>query len=248
MNRLPTILKHEPLVDAVFEIRLSESAPLADILPGFLLRELDTKPKIIRLPAADLPHPVRSNDPSLQFTPIQRLELERYNILIGDRNFVIGCKLPYPKWPSFRTEILKIVRNISNANIEGKVQRYSVKYVNLLESVGHTNQLNKISINANLGGVEISEADHITLRLHQKENDIIHIMSVSTGAQAKISGRNVTGLVLDIDSIREISGIDFVAFSHHLEPGLDDLKEANKRRFFNCLTDETIEELGPVYD
>ena len=248
MNRLPKILEREPLVDAVFEIRLSETAPLADILPGFLLRELETKPKISRLPAAELPHPVRSKDPNLQFTPIQRLDLEQYYILIGDRNFVIGCKLPYPKWPSFRTEILKVVRNISHAGIEGKVERYSIKYVNLLEAMGHAEQLDKISINANLGGVEIGNADHITLRLHQKEDDIIHIMSVSTGAKAKISDRNVTGLVLDIDSIREISGIDFLAFSGDLEPVLDSLKEANKRRFFDCLKEKTIEDLGPVYE
>src|SRR5690606_24858904 len=98
MQKLPKILEREPLVDAVFEVRLKEAPSLADILPGFLFHELSPKPVLQRLPAAEIPQPLRAHDPNLQFAPILRLEWDQYFIAIGERNFVVSCKLPYPKW------------------------------------------------------------------------------------------------------------------------------------------------------
>ena len=95
MQKLPKVLEHEPLVDAIFEVRLNGTAPLVDILPGFLFHELDPKPTVKRLPAAEIPQPMRANDPNLQFAPLSRLEWGKYFISVGNRNIVISCKLPY---------------------------------------------------------------------------------------------------------------------------------------------------------
>jgi hypothetical protein len=37
-NKLPTKLKKEPLVDAVFELRFYSSAPASSIFPGFFFQ------------------------------------------------------------------------------------------------------------------------------------------------------------------------------------------------------------------
>ncbi|MBA3325695.1 MAG: hypothetical protein H0T41_10705, partial [Rhodobacteraceae bacterium] len=99
--KLPRVLEREPLVDAVFEVRLNgASSSLADILPGALFTGMSRKPAISRLPPAEIPYPLRASDPALQFAPVSRLDLGQFLISVGDRNFVISCKLPYPKWPS----------------------------------------------------------------------------------------------------------------------------------------------------
>ena len=54
-DKLPKALEREPLVDAVFEVRIKGTQPLGDILPGFLMAQLKPKPKMMRLPAADIP-------------------------------------------------------------------------------------------------------------------------------------------------------------------------------------------------
>ena len=248
MHKLPKILEREPLVDAIFEVRLSGTSPLADVLPGFLLHEYDPKPKISRLPAAELPFPVRSNDPNLRFSPVLRLDLERFQILVGDQSFAISCKLPYPKWPNFKSAIIDLATRVARAGIEGRVDRYSIKYVNLIEASNYAEQLKKIRVSVHLGEIEVS-TDHISLQVHHKEDDVIHIMSVVTGAHAKKpDGREIVGVVVDIDSIRSVDHSDFVSFSSSLELGLEDLRQANKAKFFSCLERATIKELGPVYE
>jgi len=248
MQKLPKILEREPLVDAVFEVRLAGPPTLADLLPGFLFHELEPKPTVKRLPAAEIPQPMRVNDPNLQFAPVQRLEWGDFIIAVGDRNFVISCKMPYPKWPKFKSAILDITRRIANVGISGNVERYSVKYVNLIEAATLAEQFSKIKLSITLGDIEV-KADHVNLRVHRKEADVVHILSLITGASGKRpDGKEVSGAIVDIDSIRSIKAPDFAAFAAELEPGLEELRQANKEKFFRCLTDAAIEEMGPIYD
>ncbi len=248
MQKLPKILEREPLVDAVFEVRLKETPSLADILPGFLFHELDPKPVLQRLPAAEIPQPLRASDPNLQFAPILRLEWDQYFIAIGERNFVVSCKLPYPKWPNFKKTILDITQRIAKVGIAGTVERYSVKYVNLIQGSTLAEQTSKIRMAITLGPVQVSD-DHINLQVHRNDGDIVHILSVISGAEGNLpGGKRVYGAVVDIDSIRNVNAPNFEAFAANLEPGLEELRQANKVMFFGCLTDATIEELGPVYE
>ena len=248
MQKLPKILEHEPLVDAVFEVRLNGTPTLADILPGFLFHELEPKPTVKRLPAAEIPQPMRANDPGLRFAPVLRLEWGNYFISVGDRNFVISCKLPYPKWPNFEAAILDITGRIAKIGITGKVERYSVKYVNLIQAPTLAEQISKIKMSITLGPVKVS-ADHVNLQVHRKEEDIVHILSVIIGARGKLhDGKEVSGAVVDIDLIRNVDLPDFSTFAADLKPGLDQLRQANKVMFFGCLTDATIEEMGPIYE
>ncbi len=248
MQKLPKILEREPLVDAVFEVRLSEAPLLSDLLPGFLFHALDPKPSVTRLPAADIPQPMRTRDPGLQFAPSQRLEWGQYNILVGDRNFIISCKMPYPKWPSFKATILDIVGHIASLGITGEVDRYSVKYVNLIEAPTLQDQIHKIKMAITLGDIEVA-ADNVNLQVHRKEGDTIHILSVTIGASGNFpDGRHAPGAVVDIDSIRTVGNSDFATFAASFEPDLESLRQSNKEKFFGCLTDAAIEEMGPIYE
>lgn len=126
VTRVPKTLEREPLVDALFEVRMEGSAPLADILPGILFHKLDPKPSIARLPAADIPQPMRALDPALHYAPTQRLEWGEYVIAVGDRNVIVSCKLPYPKWPNFKSKILEIIGLIGEVGVAGIVERFSI--------------------------------------------------------------------------------------------------------------------------
>ena len=248
MQKLPLSLEHEPLVDALFEVRLGQTS-LADILPGFLFHDLPApKPQITRLPAAELPQPMRANDPALQFAPILRMDWGDYVISVGDRNVMISCKLPYKKWGHFKAAILELTTRIGKVGTSGKVERYSLKYVNLIQAQSLAEQVAKIKMSITLGEVEV-KGDYTTLQVHRQEEGIIHILSVVIGAEGQMpDGKRVAGAVVDVDSIRNVDVADFATFAAGLEPGLEQLRQANKRKFFTCLTQATIDQMGPVYE
>lgn len=246
--KMPKVLGKEPLVDAVFEVRFGGEPQLADIVPGVLFGQMDPKPIIQRLPAHEIPEQIRENDRNLTFAPILRLELKQFTISIGNRNVIIGCKLPYPKWPAFKEAILDITRRISEVGIAGSVERYSVKYVNLIEAPTIAKQIEKIAMSIHLGDFKVNN-DHVSLKIHRKDGDILHLISVVTGAQAQLTnGKQVFGIVVDIDSIRNVEFPDFRTFVAELEPALETLRQANKEMFFGCLTETAIREMEPQYE
>ena len=247
MAKLPQTLAREPLVDAVFEVRMNGAPPLADILPGFLLHEFGKGAKVVRLPAADLPFPMRKEDPNLQFTPIQRVEVEGFSILVGDRNIIVSCKLPYPKWPNFKPTILDIMSRVAKTGLPGSIERYSVKYVNLIQAPTFQEQIKKIAMEIKLGDLEVS-SEHVTLQVHRLEDDVVHILSIATGANGQIDGNAVSGVLVDIDSIRNVDVPDIQTFADGLADGLEALRQSNKMKFFSCLTAETIQEMEPTYE
>ena len=107
MQALPKTLKREPIVDAVFEIRFDAMSDRAEILPGILFQQIDPKPKMERLPTADIPQPLRSNNPNLRYAHIQRLDLGNFFVLLGDRSLAVTCKMPYPNGPCSKKRLLK---------------------------------------------------------------------------------------------------------------------------------------------
>ena len=83
MKKLPKTLDREPLVDAVFEVRLGGDPHMSDLLPGVLFSLLDPKPTIQRLPAAEIPQPFRASDPNLVFAPVIQLDWREFAISFG---------------------------------------------------------------------------------------------------------------------------------------------------------------------
>ncbi len=236
------------MVDAVFEVRLNGASQLADILSGFLLYDLGPGTRLRRLPSAEIPYPLRKDDSNLRFTPIQRVETGRYSILIGDPNVVVSCELPYPKWANFKKDILNVMQRIAKLNeLDGYIDRYSVKYVNLIQAADFQEQITKINTSIRLGSLKVRD-ELFTLQVHQVENDIYHILSIATGASGNFNGKEVAGVLVDVDSIKNVNIPNFQVFVDSLEDELEGLKQSNKAKFFGCLTKETIKEMGPTYE
>lgn len=132
--------------------------------------------------------------------------------------------------------------------ITGQVERYSVKYVNLIQAPTLAEQVLKIKMEIQLGDIQVS-GDEMSLKVHRKEDDIVHILSIIIGAEGTMpDGNRVSGAVVDVDSIRMINAPDFEAFASNLEEGVEGLRQANKAKFFGCLTEAAIDEMGPSYE
>ena len=64
-------------------MRMGGAPQLADLLPGALFGQLTPKPTLQRLPAAEIPQPIRDQDPDLAFSPVIRLDWGEFTITFG---------------------------------------------------------------------------------------------------------------------------------------------------------------------
>lgn len=247
MRKLPIKLEREPLVDAAFEVRFLNAPPLEDLVPGFLLGDKGAAVEVSRLPAAEIPYPIRQQDPNLRNTPTQRISYKGYSILVGHQNIVVSCALPYPKWAAFKDVILDVMESIAKMDIAGSVERYSLKYVNLLQAPGYAEQIDKVDMSIRLGELNLGE-EHVSLQAHKRDGDVVHLLSIITGANGELSGEPVSGVLVDIDSICDKGFATVPEFRDDLERDLESLRQSNKQMFFNCLKANTISEMGPTYE
>jgi uncharacterized protein (TIGR04255 family) len=240
--------RHEPVVDAICEVRLVDAtSPLVDLLPGFLFQAINPKPALKRTPAADMPPTLRQNDPNLQYQPVIYLDMQGFYVTVSERSFTVGCRLPYPKWRGFKNKIVEICQMIGGLDGIARVERYSLKYVNIIPATNYADQLSKIKLSIQLGDYKV-DSTHVNLQMHREIDDVLHIITVMTGVNGKLTnGLTRDGILLDIDSIRAFKPIGLAKFAASVETEIESLRQANKRIFFSCLTEDAIAQMEPSY-
>jgi uncharacterized protein (TIGR04255 family) len=247
-NKLPIKLGNEPLVDAVFEVRFTSTAPASDVLPGFLFSSLEGDKILERLPTADLPKPVRDADPNLHFAPLTRLRWNNFVISIGDRSLIVGCNTPYPGWAAFKPAILQIIEKIKEIGIIQTVNRFSVKYTDIISSSDIQEQISLIKTSIVLGDHTL-EKENFSLRIEIPEDDILHAVNVISSATATLAdGSKREGIVIDIDSITNVDNEEFGQWLEQLPDNLEKIHAGNKNMFFKCLPKGTLDSLEPIYE
>ena len=246
---LPSKLGKEPLLDVVFEVRFRSTSSPTEILPGLLFADLsrEDEVKVTRLPMADLPAPIRHSEPSLRFSPLVQVELSRYLILVGERSLAIACKLPYPGWKEFRAIIIRIVSKLLESNFAESIERYSLKYVDLIATEDRAEQVRSFNCNIRIGDNQLT--NQITnVRMETVNDGVVHAITILIGAQATLkSGEIRSGGVIDVDSIVNLTQMSPPEFLKQLSQLIDRLHDDNKAVFFNCLAPEALTALEPIY-
>ncbi|MBC7647681.1 MAG: TIGR04255 family protein [Vitreoscilla sp.] len=246
-KQLPSKLGKEPLVDAVFELRCVSSVSIADILPGILHSALGAGLKIERLPVADLPMAIRQFDPQLLNAPVVRVFWDNYIFLLGDNMVGVACVMPYPGWKSFRNIILKVVDIINQTGIVTQVARYSMKYVDILET-SHVPVSELINMKLVVGDIALKD-QNFQLNMQIKSDPFIQALQVGSPAQSQsFDGKIRKGTLVSIDTLSSGELPDLKVLAEELPSRLDALHDENKKMFFACLTSAAINYLEPSFD
>lgn len=250
---LPKKLKKEPLVDALFEVRfLPTNAAVSSILPGLLLSSLTTSwqeaLQIERLQASEFPILVRNADPFLKYQPLLKLSGERFMLLVGDWSLTVGCKLPYAGWTEFKPKIIEVMDVLKGSNLVKELERYSMKYVDIVEAKTLAEQVERANMEIRIGSHKLV-AEPFAVRIDIKRDEFTNLIHVAGQAQVTLTdGKVRSGLLIDVDTVVNHRTTDFAQFSLELPERLERIHTENKTRVFECLTPETIEYLEPVYD
>lgn len=248
MNRpIPKRLRREPLVEAVWEMRLAsdEEIPLGEMLPGIVYQAMrDDYPHLVRLPFAEIPRLIANQDPNLRYAPSVRLEHPEnpFSIQIGQRVVTLSCRRPYAGWSEFSRRIRELAQVLRNAGLVRRPERFSLKYIDLLE-LDPAPSLASLDMSLTLGSHTLEDKP-TQLRTEIREEPFIHVVQIATPVEVTLAGQQpLSGTLVDIDTIHIVSG----AFWDELEEQLDPAHEASKRMFFNLLTANAEQRLDPEY-
>jgi len=248
MQILPKKLNKEPLIDAVFEIRFTSVFPAGGILPGLLFGKLDGYKTLEQLPVAQLPQAIRDADQNLHFAPLSRLDWERYYISVGDHSVSISFKPPYPGWGNFKPAITQVMEALKEASFIKSIERYALKYIDLLPATDLREQVDFVNFDVTLAGHKL-ESEAFQLRLEIPKDGFIHAVQVVSSAEAILqSGESRQGLIVDVDTIAIQKSISFDELLSDFSDKLEAIHQANKKMFFDCLKPKTVAALEPEYE
>lgn len=246
--KTPLKLGVDLLISVRFEMRFSEDTMLSNLMPLFALTDGPNPPppnfSIDRMPASDIPKQIRDSDPSLKYAFLSKISYREYQILTGDKVIAISCRLPYPGWSSFRTEILKFFKFAEAQKALADVDLFLINYVDFIGREYYESFNDAINLSLNIDNSNFSN-NEMVLKIIVPDGAYNSTLQILSNAEVSDSNgdNKKSGIVVDISTTcNNLSSID------SYEKFLDKIHETCKNKFFMCLTDSLITKLNPSYE
>lgn len=244
---LPTRLKNNPLVGVFFELRFTSSQPLTNILPGIIYSRLGCS-DIEKTPHAEIPESIKAQNEALAHLPTVKMVWNEYIILMGDRVLIIECRLPYKGWEHFREKILQLLSVVDESRMDINVNRYSLKYIDIVNAKEHEEIYNTLKLNFSFGSAELNLAS-TQIRTETTINDAAVIINLAGTARADFEDGNFKeGFLIDTDTLYNVNSNKLAELLPDFSKKLTELHDINKGLFFSYLTDAGLADLEPYYD
>ena len=244
----PIKLKNEPLVEAVCQLRVAGNVALNMFFPGLLLaRHPEDVSELKQLPTAMIPEQVRAMEPEMAFAPLVQLRFKGVLVMIGERSITVSNPAPYLGWAGFKPLLVEVFAVLLESKLVPSVERYSLKYTNVLKANETPDSLGAIAWSLGVGQLELNKRA-TTLRTETLTNGLVTIITLSGGVAVQAEGQApVQGSLIDIDTICQDKPQGAEAFVASMSSELDRVRRVNKEAFFECLTDEAINEIGRAH-
>jgi uncharacterized protein (TIGR04255 family) len=136
----PRKLKVDAIAEALIEVRFD--CPDAVAMPEAVVTALARYPQargfaVQRLPIADLPTFVRTQDPNLKHQPWLEFTSANRIVKIGQNSLSYHVLPPYPGWESFRLQLEEIMSHLYLEIQDLSILRIGFRYINLLTEEDH---------------------------------------------------------------------------------------------------------------
>ena len=196
-----------------------------------------------RLPTADIPAPLAHVDPNLRYVAKMLMEEPGGSFIwqVGDRVITLNCRKPYVGWDKFKETVVALTRIVEGSGLIPNPLRHSLRYIDLLRDELAAD-LSVLKLAMKLGDHQIR--DRVQMRLEIPDAECLHVVQIANPAQAHLAGEQVTGSVIDLETLPADTPGDWDT----LRAQLDLLHDHSKALFFrHILTEETIWKLEPEY-
>ena len=246
MNALPKRLRKEPIIEAIWQAQFDSGQGIGDVLPGILFTELRKSHaglQLRRLPSADIPAAIAQMDPNVRFTPKMLMEEPSGSFIwqVGDRVITLNCRRPYVGWARFKNAVLGLSRIVESSGLVAQPQRHSLRYIDLLAD-DLADDISVLRVAMNVGDLVIR--NRVQMRVEIPDADYLHVVQIATGAQVNLSGAQLSGTIVDMETSPANPAGDWNA----VRAQLDELHDRSKGLFFRqILTEESVLKLDPEY-
>ena len=160
MNSEALRLPPDSIVEALIELRFE-----SDDVPEFAAGKLSQLPfpigfAISRLPGADIPAPIRAQDPTLLYQPILEMRSNDATRIakVGERSFSWHILGAYPGWAEAQPEFATTIRHVFNQLSRPKIKRIGMRYINIFTRSAHNvSSPGDLSVSVKINNEKLSE-------------------------------------------------------------------------------------------
>jgi uncharacterized protein (TIGR04255 family) len=237
---LPLRISPCPIREANIELRFEANVP-ADAVFGILYNALkDSYKDPVPTPVTQLPSFVIDSDPNLQYQAHYKISRDNYLLQVGPRVIALAVVGDYPGWREYRSEALSVFRVVEKLDFVFGALRFGLRYINTFD----LDIFEKIRLQITQDGESVSSNESY-LRLGSEIEGLRVLLQVANEAMIKTDDGVMTkGSLIDIDvSFQPLNGQIF----QDIEDILDRAHQIEKRRFFELLKHDYLEELNPMY-
>jgi uncharacterized protein (TIGR04255 family) len=243
-NALPERINPDAILEALVEFRF-EHSDLPELVLGRLLdTQLWESYMQVRLPAADIPQPIREVDVNLRYQPLIELRKSDNARVVKIGGHVVSYHVigQYPGWATFRTEIEEVLREVMTKLKSPQFSRIGLRYINAVRAEEHyVRGLIDTNIVIKVGDRTLTESVNVN---YTRTQGTSHVVTVRVATPDLVTG-NIQGgysLLCDIDvgskggtPITDYDGaIAWIGEAHTLE----------KSEFFSILPKNIIDKLN----
>jgi uncharacterized protein (TIGR04255 family) len=241
----PDRLKHDAIVNAVFELRFDLPAnSVAEVVYGRLADAASWKAfQSRRLPEADIPAVIRRVDPNFRFQPAFSLvdKDNKVEVRIGPNAFIYSRLAPYPGWATFGPEIAGAIDALFIAAPGLTANRLGFRYVNALRSDLHgVNGIDELKINMQVGGEPLTKSFLLNYGVPGFDKTSV-VVRIATADLAQGSPPPNSTIIADIDVFTD-DGFQS-RDKDEIKAWVETAHACEKRKFFALLKEEIIARL-----
>jgi uncharacterized protein (TIGR04255 family) len=248
MVQLPVALARDTILDCAFEMRFpGVHQGVSELLPGLVFGRF---PQLFKnatpLPLAAMPQALREQNPQLRYAATQIIEGPTVRMLIGSHVATVSFARPYKGWASIQPQAIECMDAVLATKLTGRPERFSLKYVNLLQEGQNEFDLAQTLVTAKLGAFETLSKASLIVRAEIERSGCTVIVEVQTGTRVQASPGHpeAAGVMLNVDAVTTVPEGDVGAAMRQC---LEKLHHVEKEIFFGLLTETTIKRLGPTY-
>ena len=220
-------MSSSPLVEVVFEIRFKPQNNFATELLIAVNQEITNHQDIIQADGLQFPVDFKNQQPEFYYVPSYKVNFPEFSLLISDGSFVVlknTVDNSYEGWSSFRNIPRQILEILKKKNKVSDIQRYSLKYTNLIQNYQSFKDLN---LSLSIGSSQLDSNKKFSVKIEEVEDNIIILNEISSHVNMELLNdltkerRIFSGILIVIDIINNqgINNIDEVdnEFARNLE-------------------------------
>jgi uncharacterized protein (TIGR04255 family) len=241
---LPSKLKNDLILSAIFEIRFSTNVP-AEAVFGMLYKIVSKKypnVQLAKLPITQLPETVRNSDLNLKYQPHYQLNIDKRGIGISPKIVQFYVQKPYIGWEQFYNFIMELLPDIINLELFEKIERTELRYINFTEQ----SLCSIANIEIGVGKKQLS-CQPMTLRTEFQDEGYTVILQLVNDAVMEIAQQErLTGSVIDLNIIKKLDA-SVVDFQNQIGAILNESYKVEKKIFFEIIQPDFLTQSEPSY-